>query len=493
MIEAIGILECLFAEHTKSSSAENLNDYTFKANVKGIKPNAEGNLGKYLGGFTHKDFFNLTLVTSEGQFTYQGGKNNSIFYQKLQETRIDPDLVDQLSIVLIIQKEAHDRNAYFVYEPATLFQELIGLKNVQLIQAISELFNQNESYLYFINSNTDLLYETRTIFAASSIEAKKQRETGDLDRAKIWERLKTVCHVSGINNCLALPEDFDLINEGGIPDTLKVKFSECKFMLALAVIFDLTEISNDAVKLKLSGYKVFELERSLTPMDTAELSNYYNIYNWIIAGGSIQDKTGLARNLISLNLGDGPSYPLSPSAYKSILSGYKVYERQNIKQYIELRNKMSDQIISFNEKATKIVDGFAGSFQKSTLAVVSLYATLIIGKVLSSSNVIGAFSLGATILSYVFLIISLVYFFMSRKEVHGDKKRLCDAYIRMKARNEDLLEKEDIKLILSDDADHKADLAYMDEKVKWFTTLWVILLSLFAVVTMILYVINVNS
>lgn len=72
---------------------------------------------------------------------------------------------------------------------------------------------------------------------------------------------------------------------------------------------------------------------------------------------------GLARNILSLNF-DKENLKLSETAFEAIKSGYKIYQKENIKQYIEIRNKISDQLIELQNKADKIVASFVSDYKK---------------------------------------------------------------------------------------------------------------------------------
>jgi hypothetical protein len=493
MLQVSEILSILFNKHEQKGSVETFIDYKYKAEASRPKPNLKNSLSSYLNNLTHRDIINITIFPSGGQFTFESEKSdadNSNFYSNWEDFASSADEDEKFSVSVAIKKVTQDLDTFFVYDFTALLKTIDELNNIELIEAVSGLFNKTGSRIFLIPLDRSDGFSTRTIKSVKSIEEKRLIPKDNLNRSKLWEKLRGISHFSGISNCIALPEDFELAEVGPLPPSLQKKFQQCMFILSLVIIFDLATIEGDKLTLKLNGYKTFTISKQLSALDLNELQTYYDIYNWMISGGSIQDKAGLARNLISLNLGQPPNFEIASTSYNSILSGYKVYERQNIKQYIDLRNRMSDQIVAFNEKAAKIVDGFAGSFQKSALAVVSLYASLIIAKVLSAANPIGAFSLGATILSFAFLFISLIYFFVSMKEVRENRTRFVDAYGNMKARNQDLLEAEDIKRILNNDKEHIEDLRYIDEKIRWYRTLWIMLLAIFAAATIILFAIN---
>ena len=173
--------------------------------------------------------------------------------------------------------------------------------------------------------------------------------------------------------------------------------------------------------------------------------------------------------------------------FQSIQSSFKVYEKQNIKQYIEVRNKISDQLLDFNNRANKVIETFASGFQKSALALISFYISAIVIRVLSKGDFVNVFSIDATLLSIAFIGGSFVYYRVAKWEVIEQRKRFVDSYTHLKERYTDLLEKDDIKRILNDDKEFNADIAFINNKLKAYSNLWKWFLGILLIVTLLLF------
>ncbi|QXV66537.1 hypothetical protein INP83_05485 [Mucilaginibacter sp. 21P] len=192
----------------------------------------------------------------------------------------------------------------------------------------------------------------------------------------------------------------------------------------------------------------------------------------------------MARNIISLHLDNSKGIEIIGNPFQSIQSSYKVYEKQNIKQYIEIRNKISDQLLTFHDRANKIVESFASGFQKSALALISFYISAIIIKLIGKPVFKDIFTIDSTILSSVFICFSYIYYRIALWEVKEQRKRFIGSYKNMKQRYLDLLDVEDIKRILNDDKEYYADLSFLDDKQQKYANLWkYYLLGLFIVTT----------
>jgi hypothetical protein len=282
-----------------------------------------------------------------------------------------------------------------------------------------------------------------------------------------------------------LSEDFFLKTEGNLNKRVVNIFNKVASALFISSLFDITKIEKNKIEYKLNGYKAISGVVQIS-MPLESINEYKEIYDWIFEGGNLNDKFGLARNIISLHLSN-KDLELSVNTFASVISSHKVYEKQNIKQYIELRNKITDLIQSYTEKANKIIENFAIGFQKSALAFISLFSTIVITKVLTTKTFNNIFTYDATIISFLFLVGSIIYFFVSLWEVNAQLKRFADSYGYMKLRNTDLLNESDITKILNNDEEHIGDIKFIKNKRCIYSLMWISFLVLFSAVTLFLH------
>lgn len=489
MLELSKILPLFFEQHNLDEPQETINLLEVHATCKKPKNGVETSLPAVFQNLQYVDHWQIALEDGDETFTFDNTLVDRVpdFLDRWQELSRSLDEDDECKVSITVNKQVHDGNIIFIYDHNAFFSYLTRLNILECIDVFSRHLKKCNGPALFVANELPQPAATATLHFISEIPATDNSPTLETSHSKIWDRLKSVCQFSGIDDCIALPSDFKTAVTGGLPKPLTDKFEKCCLVLLLSVFFDYMSIKGNTLTGKLNGYKTFNVNFDITQLNTSSLETYYKIYTWLLTGGNLQDKIGIIRNLISLNVDAKDNYTLPDSVYPSILSGFKVYERQNIKQYIELRNKMSDQLIGFNEKAGKIVETFAGSFQKSALAVVSLYATMIVARVLSSQALMSAFTLEATMLSLTFLLISLVYFFISRWEVRQQRLRYTESYQNMKRRNEDLLTREDIEKILNNDREYQADLRFIDGKLQRYTFLWMFLLIMLAAISLLMF------
>lgn len=307
------------------------------------------------------------------------------------------------------------------------------------------------------------------------------------ERRKKIESLRAVSYFTGIDERTLVPDDFKILKGNSQNQTFCSYLDHLSVVLSLIYLFDITSLNENQLEYKVNGYKSFKGVVDIKSLPLDSVGEYFSIYQWVYSGGNLNDKIGLARNIISLHFEKAGEILLKGNPFQSIQSSYKVYEKQNIKQYIEIRNKISDQLLDFNNRANKIIDVFASGFQKSALALVTFYFSAIAIKVLGQGQFLNVFTLDATLLSIAFLSGSLIYYFIARWEVVQQRERFVKSYEHLKDRYTDLLDALDIQRILNNDKEFTADLKFIDSKLKAYSRMWWIFLLILFLVTIILF------
>ncbi|RYG22031.1 MAG: hypothetical protein EOO07_01025 [Chitinophagaceae bacterium] len=419
------------------------------------------------------------------QLTIQVDEHDTIeYYSQVHDTAFFTTLAAQTESfqrikysVKIFKKQIQGRLSLYFYD------EFIQYLETLTIEAQLHEFNSVcNDFLVFELQTNGLEVNTKRIFfvnkANSEIPATFEVE-------KIIENGISACSYNHAKDFKLIPEDFKFSHPPG--NNLDTIFSKLRAICSIAFLFDISELAKSKLTYRLNGYKTIQSEIQMEHVALDPLDQYFNVYIWVYNSGNFNDKLGLARNIISLHMDDPTSISLNGNAFQSIKSSYKVYEKQNIKQYIEIRNKVTDQLLAFHDRANKIIETFATGFQKSALALITFYASVFLLKFLNKDDLVGIFTLEASILSTVFIACSVLYLIVSRWEVNAQRQRFIDNYNDLKSRYEDLLDIQDIERILNRDREFRADLAFMDAKRANYTWLWVGFLTIFFMSTWLLY------
>lgn len=351
-----------------------------------------------------------------------------------------------------------------------------------LLIFFSEKIKAHENII-FISKEITQTYQSGSIAFSNSSKTEINFSLNSQNRFIQLKKIQASTHATQLSDKTLLPEDFDFVS--GLDSQLLPIIQRIHFTLIVFSIFDITQLDDNRLTFRLNGYKGIDGEVDTNSSEiNLIIEEYKYINNWIYQSGNLNDKLGIARNIISLHLNSSNDLSFKGNMFSSILSAYKVYEKQNIKQYIEIRNKLSDQLIDYNKRASSIVESFASTFQKSALSVVTLFSSIIAVKVLGTSSPSKSLLTYSVIFVIIFLIISLVYMLMSKSEASEQKERYKRSYENFKDRYTDLLNFEDINKILNNDREFNADVEFIEKKIKNYTVLWSI--SLIAIFMFVL-------
>lgn len=393
---------------------------------------------------------------------------------------------NSFTIILTITKNNIEQKIS-IYYLERFIEYLSNLSFNFFLEVINNTFNGKSSVIFEIQDETSEKFSTDTVEFVS-INSSAEVENISF-RAERINKIKNLCHCSIVTKYPFIPEDFNPKTESE-NTLLNDLFKKTTLLYSSMFLFDIFEVDiQNNIRYKLNGYKTINHQINHSDIDISSFDEYYKIYQWTYDGGNIVDKIGLARNILSLNF-EKESLKISETTFEAIKSGYKIYQKENIKQYIEIRNKISDQLIELQNKADKIVDSFVGDFKKSLFTVVSFFATVIVIRVVSKGDFSGGFTTEVTFLSIGFILISLGIMFFARWEINKQMGRYEEFYKHLKERYEDLLDKSDIKRILNNDNNFNSNKKFIEQKRCNYTVLWVLSLVILLVIVLILFCIN---
>lgn len=393
---------------------------------------------------------------------------------------------DDVNIVLTINKSFNNAKCT-IYDLEIFTSSLNKLSAFEFINIYSKLFEISPNIKFEVFNISKCFYSNTIAFC--EIGSDHENEVFE-KRNEVIENFKSTCHFSQSDKLKILPNDFSLIQVDESLLILNSIFKKYSTILSIIYLFDITSLKENEFSFKINGYKSIKGIIELSQIEFNQIEEYLEIYKWVYNGGNLNDKIGLARNIISLHFFKKGELELQGNPFEAIQSSYKVYERQNIKQYIEIRNKISDQLIDFNNRANKIIETFASGFQKSSLALISFYISAIAIRVLGKGEFTSIFSLDATVLSLSFLLGSLIYYWVSRWEINEQRKRFVSSYKNLKIRYTDLLDEEDINRILNNDNDFNEDIKFIDDKKKNYSRMWIAFIAILGFTTIFLFLCN---
>jgi hypothetical protein len=368
-----------------------------------------------------------------------------------------------------INKEINN-DIIYVYDNDSFFKYIDSLKVEKFLNVLSKLFNKKKTIFLesFVSNQKNIKFKSSRISFNSEIDE-------DLSIRFISEN----CYYVNKLDFPFSPDFFYLSQRPEIENSLSIIMDKCSMVFNIISLSDYSSIKDNLLNYKISGYKTIEDKIDCQKIDYSSLKTFNKISNWIYNDlNKISDKLGLSRNILSIYLKD-KSLKLNIDAYYSIQSGYKTYLQSNLNKYIDVREKITNQLEDINKKANDSIEQVLNNYQKSNYAFISFFISIFVLRVLSKGNFDNVFTKDATYISFLLIFMSIIYLFYSLWFFKAQKKRLIKKYKFLKERFEDLLIKEDIDKILRGDKEFRDEINFIKKRKKLYTTIWIITIILF--------------
>lgn len=442
---------------------------------------------------SNRDSWRFIIESKYGDAIFDiNSKDGSIENEAIKD-ELEPYLNEQVGITYIILKRLSD-NILTVYEEALFAEYLQALRLLVFLNAVNKRIANG--------LNIEVWTDDFTPFCSKSIcfiPKGAQHRSGIIENRQYRNNLqKNYCQSDGLNFVI-LPEDF-LMNSTS--NDISLLFRKACVVLSMLYVCDSTKIDDD-VEFHLCGYKTLRTKLSALKLNDLEIDDvycekWYDIYNWAYSGGYTLDRLSISRNIISLNCNANNIVSINESTFRSIKSNFKIFEQDNVRQYIKVRNEVSNLLISMQKEINTIVDGFISDFKKNIIAVSTFFLTVIVVRVISKGDFTGGFTTPVVILSIIYLCISLGLLYYSRRELDRKKNLFEKHYDQIKERYKILLSDEELKEMFEDSDPNKlqSHANYIEWQKNVYTKIWlgsIVALTLFVVFVWMMNLINDES
>lgn len=369
------------------------------------------------------------------------------------------------------------------------FSQYLG--NGSLYSFLNALNKRLEKILILECVNDEI--ETLNTESISVISRNENSEiVGICDRAKRIRLSEGLIHW-GTYKLQLLPED---IYPSYSTNPLYNIFSQASTCFLMMFLFDHIAISNEALNLKLSGFRTVNYtigtsKLSEINVEQSTITQLLQVYRWGMSGGYVVDKFSIARNILSLNL-DTTQVLITAPIIDAIKSNFRVYEKENVQQYIQLRNELSNLLIDLQAKINDITQSFTTDFKSNLLVLVSFFASVIVFGVISDASPLAYFSNHIIILSWCFLLISFFYWLYSYNELKRKTKLFYKHYEQIKERYKALLDDAELNNIFEEchPDRYESHKSYIEWQKRWISILWIASIITLFVGLLVLFVFN---
>lgn len=381
------------------------------------------------------------------------------------------DLVESHDIEFELETTDWGNNVFIFSQSAlvnyfrslTLYEVLIELSKKAEIGYI--LFNFFNDY----NSKSSFIFR----FGVAKYADHDHRE-------EVISKRDRVAHFVNAEQFRYIPDDFNVTTPSLELNTF---FDRLRAVFLLIFLSDFSRIVDDQLIFKIKGYKTFNC-RCDGIVSEHVLRELELLYKWAYDEGAFTDKVGIVRNVMTIHVTNEDINSLEVGTCDSAKSGYDLYLKDNVKQYIDIKNKIGDMLHSQSEKASTITKDMFKIFKTSIWTFVTFFTTSIILRSLRLGDIsFESLDNKLFLVGVFFLFISTIYIFFARSEVESEKKRLSDKFLEIRDRYKDLLNEADLDKILAHSngkSISQNEIDYIDDKKKKYTILWwIINISMF--------------
>lgn len=375
---------------------------------------------------------------------------------------------------------------------------------------ISNVFEKTGTGILSLLKNFDLqrelifnVWEDINSFGTETIKFVSQKEQSSSNEIKfsreaISSKRNKSCHFINDSEYKFVPEDFFITSSGFYHADIKSVFDSLLTTFLIVHLADTSEIIfNDKdnvlhIDYKFKGYRLITEMIALESINSRNASELFDIYKWIYDSGNFIDKIGLARNIISIHMVDKSMTSINSGTLKSIESGYDIYLKDNVKQYIEIKNKISEFLIAQSDKASDITKNMFSTFKTSFWSIITFFISVFLIKIITSNSYKGTVTIETLIVTLVFIMLSFVYWYFTNKEVLEEKERLLNRYDTIKDRYKDLLNEDDLNNIINTEQLKRDDTNYIESRRVRFSRIWNGFNVILAIVVLGLYFVDKN-
>lgn len=349
----------------------------------------------------------------------------------------------------------------------TTFEATLKPKNLSQLHNVFGLLCNSDS-----NRGIELFDSTCSFETVSLKQIPTSEPKSLLRRSELVAKRKDLCHFDG-SRLAFLPEDYRLLKRSS-SNQLNEVFDRLCLMSILTFISDVSSLTADGkFAFKLIGYRSVSGTIDAEKCSESLVEELFKIYQWIYSDDHSPDKLGLARNLISLHWKEGaPSTTCDPGMFDSILSGFDVYLKKHVDQYIALKNTLTDYLSDFSQESSKLADSVVEKLEKNFLAFAGFFISSILIKSVTDKTFPSFLSVALQKIAWGLVGVSLLHAMITLLLCLKERARFLDDFVLLRGRYADLLSSADLDRILNLDEGGAKITKLLDFKLRLFFFGW---------------------
>ena len=392
-------------------------------------------------------------------------------YRNFIQDVLDDEII---SVRLEIQKNIR-QNHFSIYCFEKFVEDMVRLPIEETLKSFALFFKETDGYIIFDLFDDKNFFCTKTMFFTSSDRPQINIE---LDRNHRLQECRETSYFYNQDTYELLPDDFKIV-VGYEGNPLIELFQKLEMILSLCMLASNSSIQQDKLKLQIMGQRSVEYTYGLNEIKGNPI--LYKIYDWIYSGGNNIDKALIARNIICLHCKYEPLLLLDLKVLAAIQSNYNLYLKENVTQYLELKNKVAEFITGIVSKTGEYATELLEKFKTNLIAIFGFLFTVIIANIVSDQPLDNIFTRDVTVILEFVLVGSFVYLFISYKQSKYQMKKVYDSYDELKKSYNQILTDDDIKECFKNDL----IITEMKKTVKRSQMIYLIIWSCFLIILLI--------
>lgn len=390
------------------------------------------------------------------------------------------DTDDLISVCIEINKTICN-NALSIYDYKRFCEWLSSRNFLQILESFASIMDRKEFMIFELFDSSENFSTGGMIFSSATLAEKR------INNSRL-EKLENVRQTSSFSNekfNKLLPDDFHIVMDyAGNP--LTEIFKKIETLLSIMYLADYVHIEDEKIYLQIVGQRKRDYICDLEIKDFRDNLEFYRIYNWVYTEGNSIDKIGIARNIISLHCKHCDLFEIDRKTFSSIQSNFSIYQKKNVENYLELKNKLADFIIELVDKTTDLIDGLSDGLKKNMIAFFSFFLTVFLVNIISESPLEDILTRDITYLIYLMLFFSVIYLIISVNEINTKKRRIRKGYNNLQENYKEILDDSDLKEIFKEDKIIKKSLDEIIKRRKRIIFLWVFVVLFIGITVSIL-------
>ncbi len=462
---------------------ETFNECVVKASGKKILLIDSTDLEQKFSKFPKYDKLLITLYKNDISY---GTLNNSVkdtsddFITSLTEFYENKE--GNIQIKLTISKNFSDNSEISIYN-FDLFIKLISEMTIEkkLIE-FQNIKKENDVVNFLIfNEIREMKFGSKT-FKFYTPESKF--ELAIINREDIIKKRNLIANYVNSEKYDFVPEDFKWIVEPTNKKMCEV-FNDFTILFSIIYLSDYSRFYEDIISIHLVGYKTIK-HKIKDFRFSKDLLQYYEIYKWVYDSGNLSDKIGIARNLISLHISSNDITKIDDNIFTSIKANFRLYLKENTKNFIDLRNRIADNLQSFHRKSSDLIVSFTDNFKKNLFGLTTFYITVLIMTVITGGKLNNIFTKDITYISLAIIILSIIILVYSLIEYKRKKIRFDNQFQENIRSYKYLLTEKEIDEIFCPKISLSEEFKDIDKERNAFIAFWISSLLVLLTLTLIL-------